>query len=82
MLRIQNEKKEDVCVFHVESHDVKHWPSLPRLKKVHQEDNGASQFPMHQCYVPPREPWQPIKPNMMQDPNSQFQGYAYPPQSN
>ena len=48
MLRIQNEKKEDVDirVFHAESHDVKYFLSLPRLREVYQEDNGASQLPM------------------------------------
>jgi len=81
MLRIQNEQKQDVFVVHVESHDSKHCPSFPRLKKVHQEDNGPSQLPMHQYYVAPREPWHPIHVDMMQEPNPQFQGYAYPPQS-
>ena len=42
MLRIQNEQKEYVCVVHAESNDVKCFSSLPRLKEVHQEDNGAS----------------------------------------
>jgi len=56
MLRIQNEKKEDVCVVHAESHDVKCRSSLPRLKEVHWEDNEASQLPMQQCYVAPRGP--------------------------
>jgi len=43
MLRMKDEEKEDtnICVVHVESHDVKHCPSLPRLKEVYQEDNGA-----------------------------------------
>jgi len=61
MLRIQNEKKEDVdiCVVHVESHDVKCFSSLPRLKEVHQEENGASQLPMQRSYVALRGPWQP-----------------------
>ena len=83
-LRMQDEEKEDVdiCVFHVESHDVKHCPSLPRLKEVYQEDNGASQLPMQLCYVALRGPWHPSQPSLMQEPNSQFQGYAYPPQSN
>ena len=57
MLRIKNEHKEDVSVVHAESHDVKCFSSLRRLKEVHQEDNGASQLPMQQCYVAPREPW-------------------------
>ena len=57
MLRIQNEKKEDVCVVHEKSHDVKCFSSLPRLKEVHQEDNGASQLLMQLCYVAPRGPW-------------------------
>jgi len=52
------------------------------LKEVYQEDNGASQLPMQQCYVAPRRPWQPIQPDMIQEPNSQFQAYAYPPQIN
>lgn len=76
MLRIQNEQKEDVdiCVFHAESHDVKYFPSLPRLKEFYWEDNGASQFPMQLCYVALRGPWQPIQPdmrqpNMRQEPN-------------
>jgi len=46
MLRMQDEGKENVDICFAESHDVKHCPSLPRFKKVHQEDNGASQFPM------------------------------------
>ena len=70
MLRIRNDKKEDVCVVHAESHDVKCCSSLPKLKEVHQEDNGASQLPMQQCYVALRGPWQPIQPDMMQEPNS------------
>ena len=37
---------------------------------------------MQLCYVAPRGPWKPSQPSMMQEPNSQFQGYAYPPQSN
>ena len=82
MLRIQNDQKEYVCVVHVESHDFKCCSSLPRLKEVHQEDNGASKLPMQQCYVTPRGPWQPIQPDMMQELNSKFQGYANPPQSN
>ena len=82
MLRIQNEQKEDVCVVHAESHDFKFCSSLPMLKEVHQEDNGASQLRMQQCYVAPRGPWQPIQPDMMQEPNSQFQAYAHPPQIN
>jgi len=52
------------------------------LKEVHQEDNGASQLSMQQCYVAPRGLWQPIQPDMMQEPNSEFQAYAHPPQSN
>jgi len=58
MLRIQNEKKEDddIHVVHAESHDVKCCSSLPRLKEVRQEDNGASQLPMQLCYVAPRGP--------------------------
>ena len=45
MLRIQNEQKEDVdiCVVHAETHDVKYFPSLPRLKEVYQEENGEFQ---------------------------------------
>ena len=84
MLRIKNEQKEDVdiCVVHLESHDVKYFPSLPRLKEVYQEDNGESQSPMQLCYVALGGPWQSIQPDMMQEHNSQFQGYAYPPQSN
>ena len=84
MLRMQDEEKEDVdiCVVHAEPHDVKYFPSLPRLKKVYQEDNGASQLPMQLCYVPPRGPWKPIYYDMMQEPNSQFQAYARPSQSN
>jgi len=56
MLRIQNEEKEDVdiCVIHTESHDNKYFPSLPMLKEVYQEDNGASQSPKQLCYVAPR----------------------------
>ena len=57
VLRIKNEKKENVCVVHAKSHYVKCFSSLPRLKEVHQEDNGASQLPMRQCYVVPRGPW-------------------------
>jgi len=60
MLRIQNEKKEDVGVVHAESHDVKCFSSLPRLKEVHQEDNGASQLAMQHCYVALRGPSQPV----------------------
>ena len=82
MLRMQDEGKENANIYVVESRDVKCCSSLPRLKEVHQEYNGASQLPMQQCYVAPRGPWQPIQPNMMQEPNSQFQGYAYLPQSN
>ena len=58
MLRMQYEEKDvDICVVHVELHFIKYFPSLPRLKKFHQEDNGPSQLPMQQCYVAPREPW-------------------------
>jgi len=48
MLIMQDKEKKDVdiCVVHAESHDVKHCPSLPRLKEVHQDDNGACQLPM------------------------------------
>ena len=60
MLRIQIEQKEYVCVVHAKSHDVKFCSSLPRLKEVHQEDNGASQLPMQQCYVSPSGPWKRI----------------------
>ena len=65
MLRIQNEQKEgvDICVVHAESHAVKYFPSLPRLKEVYQEDNGESQLPIHLCYVALRGPWQPIQPD-------------------
>ena len=84
MLRIKNEKKEDVdtCVVHGESHVVKYFPSLPRLKQVYQEDSGSTQFPMQLCYVALRGPWQPIQPDMVQEPNSQFKAYAHPSQSN
>ena len=84
MSRMQDEEKEDVdiFVFHIQSHDVKHFASLPRLKEVHQEDNGASQLPMQLCYVASRGPWQPIQPDMIQEPNSQFQAYAHPSQNN
>ena len=37
---------------------------------------------MQLCYVAPRGPWKPIQLSMMQEPNSQFQGYAHPSQSN
>jgi len=64
---MQDEEKEDVdiCVDRAESHDVKHCPSLPRLKEVYQEENGASQLPMQLCYVAPRGPWHPIQPSIM-----------------
>ena len=52
------------------------------MKEVYQKDNGASQLPMQLYNVAPREPWQPIHPDMMQEHNSQFQGYGYPLQSN
>ena len=55
MLRMQDEEKEDVdiCHVHAESHNVKYFPSLPRLKEFYQEDNGASQSPKKLCYVAP-----------------------------
>ena len=43
---MKDEGKENVDICFAESHDVKHCPSLPSLKKVHQEDNGASQLLM------------------------------------
>ena len=69
MLRMQDEGKEnaDICV--VESHDVKCFSSLPRLKEVHQEENGTSQLPMQQSYVALRGPWQPIKHDMRKETN-------------
>ena len=72
MLKMKDEEKEDVdiCVVHAKSHDVKCFTLLPRLKEVHQEDNGASQLPMQQCYLAPRGPSQPIQSDMMQEPNS------------
>ena len=84
MLRMQDDKKKDVdiCVVHAESHDIKYFPSLPRLKEVYQDDNGEIQMPMQLCYVAPRGPWQLIQPDMRQEPNSQFQAYAHPSQSN
>ena len=59
MLRVKDEEKEgvDIFVVHVESHSIKYCPSLPRLKEVYQEDNGAIQSPKQLCYVAPREPW-------------------------
>ena len=58
MLRMQDEEKKDVdiCVFHAESHNVKYFPSLPRLKEVYLEENEASQLPLQLCYVAPRGP--------------------------
>lgn len=53
-LRIQDEGKENGNICVAESRDLRHCPSLPRLKKVHQEDNGPSPLPMQQCYVAPR----------------------------
>jgi len=37
ILRMKDEKKEDddICVFHAESHAIKYFPSLPRLKDVY-----------------------------------------------
>jgi len=56
---MKNEQKEDVDIFviHVESHATKYFPSLPRLKKFYEEDNGASQSSKPLCYVVPRIPW-------------------------
>ena len=82
MLRIQDEGNENVDICVAKSQDIRHFPSLPRLKEAHQENNGASQLLMQQCYVAPRGPWQPIQLDVMQEPNSQFQAYAHPPQSN
>ena len=44
---MQNEQKEDadICVIDAESHAAKYYLSLPRLKELYQEDNGASQSP-------------------------------------
>ena len=58
MLRMKNEQKEevDICVIHAKSHATKYFPSLPRLKEVYQEDNGASQSPKQLCYVAPIGP--------------------------
>ena len=81
MLRIQNEKKEDFFLVHEESHDVKCSSSLPRSKEVHQEDNGESESPKKLFYGDPRGPWLSCQPSMMQESNSQFQGYAHPSQS-
>jgi len=46
MLRMQYEGKENVDICVAKSQDVKHCPSLPRLKEIHQEGNGTSKFPM------------------------------------
>ena len=81
---MKDEEKQDAntWVVHAESHAIKYFPSLPRLKEVYQEDNGASQLLMQLCYVAPRGPWRPIQPDIMQEPNSKFQYYAHPSQSN
>ena len=84
MLRMQDEKIEDVdiCVIYAESHDTKYFPSVPRLMKFYQENNGECQSPKKLCYVAQRRPWKFSQPNMIQETNSQFQGYAHPSQSN
>ena len=56
MLRMEDggNENDDICV--AKSQDVKYCPSLPKLKEGHQENNGASQLPMQQCYVDLRAP--------------------------
>ena len=53
-----SQQNANICV--AESQDVKNCLSLPRLKEIQQENNGASQLPMQQCYISPRGPWQPL----------------------
>ena len=84
MLRMENEKKEDVDIFvlHLESYATKFCASFPRFKEVYQEYNGSRQSPKKLCYVAPRIPLQPSQLDMMQGPTSQFQAYPHPSQTN
>jgi len=60
-----------IFVLSMENHMFfKYCPSLPRLKEVFQEGNGASKSPKKLCYVSPRGPWKPSQPSMMQKTNS------------
>ena len=63
-------------------HTTEDCPSLPGLKAVYQNDNGANKAQERLCYVAPRGLWQPHQPNMMQYPYAQFQGYAQKSQGN
>ena len=67
---LDNIKMCEICA---RSHNTKHCPSLPRLKEGYQ---GANKTLEQSYYVTPRRPWKPHQPSMMQDLNSQFQGYA------
>ena len=67
MLRMQNEKKEDVDIFviHAKSYSTNCFSSFPWFKKVYQEDDGARKSPKKLCYVAPRIPWHPSQLDMM-----------------
>ena len=73
---LDNIKICDICAG---SHTTKYCPSLPGLKAAYQEENQTLK---QSCYVAPRRPGQPHQPGMMQDLNSQFQGYAQQSQNN
>ena len=77
---MRNEQKEDAVVFviHAKSYDTKCCSSFPRFKEVYQEENGSRKSPKKLCYVAQRRIWQPSHSDMMQEPNSKFQGYAHP----